>query len=347
MKKILFIDPLSPEGHVQYNRYWIKALRELNLDFETIFRESYTKNFELSEECFKLPEELYLKIDSTKNFFLKRYYLFKVLLYIKRNFDLEKYDFIIYSSFENFSYYIYKILFREKNSILILHNNIQKLNNYIVKKVLKNISSKNKLISLSEEIKIELEKKGIISFRVTHPIPEPIEKKKKKKEEKLVVFSPSKSSIDDEIIQKIFESKKIKKNQNLKLILRSSNFEKKDSNILITKKFYKQMEYNDTFNSAAVILLPYKSSFQNRVSNVFFEAIANNKILLIKKGTYLDAYSFEKNILYFENILELEEILEEIKDKEIEYTELKNKVSFELMKRDIYEIIGEKIYEEI
>lgn len=341
MKKILFIDPLSPDGHVQYNSYWLRVLNELECEYDIIFKEKYKKNFNLEKNVYEIPEEFYIKINSTKNFFKKRYYLFLILKWIKNIENSGNYDYIIFSSFENFSYFIYNLIYKNKKNYLILHNNLEKLNNVIIKTILKIISQKNILISLSEGIKKNLEAKGIKSEIIIHPIPDPFDKKYFKKIKKTIFFSPSKSSIDEDMINNIFKSQKIKKTNKI-FFLRSSEYEGKCFNVEVIKKRLSNLEYENLFKEADVILLPYKKTFQNRVSNIFFEAIANEKQLLIQKGSYLDYYSLDCDIIYFENIFELEKIVQEIKIKKPKYLKIKKENSLEKMKMNIVGLFGER-----
>lgn len=342
MKKILFIDPLSPTGHIQYNNYWINCLNNLECSYETCFKKNYKKNFDLKEKSYEIEEKYYLKLEKSKNFFIKRYYLFLILKEIEKKVNFEDYDKIIFSSFENFSLFIYLLFYKNKNIYAILHNNIQKINNKIIYFLIKSISKKINLISLDENIKENLEKIKINTGLVIHPIPNKFKLNTQKDNHIIKIFSPSKTSIDENFILELLGAKKLLKNLKLEFFIRNTKLEMKIDNLTISKRYLSDEEYRDKFSEAEIIILPYKKDFQNRLSNIFFEAVSNEKKILISEESFLKIYSkYEtRGIRYYSETNKFEnELVDLIQEKSINYEILKFKFSFKEMLKNIKENI--------
>jgi len=118
--KILYIDPLSPNGHINFNNIQIKSLYKIFDSIDFSFKKGYEKKICIknTETIFLIPEKFY---KSTNNKIITRINLLKILRYIKKNIDLSIYDFIIFSSYEEISLYF---SFIKYPLILVNHNNI-------------------------------------------------------------------------------------------------------------------------------------------------------------------------------------------------------------------------------
>lgn len=348
LKKVLFIDPLSQEGHISYNNYWLNSMDKLQIDYDFVFRENYIKLLKKNNGnlIYEIPNKMYHKIEGVKNFFLKRYYLIKILNIIKSEIELENYDVIIFSSFENFSF-LFNNFPSEKIIYAVLHGNLEKIDNKIIFSILKLISKKIIFISLDNYIKDILNKIHLDSIVIPHPIPDPFKNKKNKNLRKLTIFSPSKTSIDEKIINSILIDEKFHlflKENNIKFILRSSLIDYRTDYLEITKKYLTENEYQNFFQESSIIFLPYKKEFKNRISNIFFEAISNNKVIISSKCDGLLHYKGKTldDIFYYDDIKSLKSIiLKIIKNNKIhtKYEDIKKEYSQEEMKSAIKKIL--------
>ncbi|WP_427042664.1 glycosyltransferase (plasmid) [Fusobacterium sp. SB021] len=345
--KILLIDQLSPVGHINYDEFWVKALQDLNIEFEFIASNKLINELKIEQKNIKLiiPKNYYEKINNN-NFFIREFYLLKILFYIKNNIDIKDYENIVFLSFENFSMF-FAYFFHKKNVLLILHNNLRRINQKIIYHIIKYLSKKVKLISLDFNINKNLNKMGIKNELIIHPQKEIKQKDNIEKNKKqILIFSPSVSSLSKKILSEILQNKKlhlILQNKNIKLILRDKKMKSSLENIIILDGFLSKEDYLNILKKADVIFLPYKEDFNNRISGVLLEAIYLNKSLIIPK--YNDLKNFlefnKKGIVGFNNIEELQNIflrIENLLDKN-DYKEIKDIYSLNRMKKNILGVI--------
>lgn len=343
MKKILFIDPLSPIGHINYNNYWFESLKELGYKYDVILREKYKENFLLDCKIIEISEELYKKVDESENFFLKRYYFYKILKSLNKNNKFSEYELIIFSSFENFSFFVYILMFGTNQIYAILHNNVQKIENIILKIIIKIISMKINLISLDKDIQKILLDKKIKTFLIRHPLPKKMNDRDKEKD-CIRIFSPSKTSVDEDFLEKIFKLEDFFEKENIQVFLRSSKENRKTKNIIKSLNYLSQDEYEKNFLNADIIILPYKITFKNRLSNIFFEAISNDKIVLVPEKIFLKKYVSEKNkgVNSYKDLNDLKEKIIFLKiENKVNYKTLKEELSLDNMILDIKKILKE------
>lgn len=348
MKKILFIDPLSPEGHIQYNKYWLKLLDELNVEYEIVCKDGYEKEFKVNKDKIKflVPNNYYKNKKILKKWDIFKYIKkeYTILKKIYENINEDDYEYVIFSSFENISFYFFK-KFHKKNNCIILHNNLRKINNFFIKYILRRLSKKNCLISLSEEIEDNLKKFGIKTKLIRHPISD----LKIKNIEEELIFSPSKNSCNESLIYSLFKNEELKKivdNSKINIYIRSQIHNFQEKAITMSSKYLSEEEYLELFSKSFLVLLPYQNHFENRVSNVFFEAIANNKIILASESKGLKYFSKfnEEKIFYYKDVNDLiEKIKYIIKNKkrlsEKNFKVIPYKYSFNKFRDDFIEII--------
>lgn len=348
--KILLIDQLSPRGHVKYDRYWINILENLKIDFEFIGRESFLKNIDIDKKFIKLsiPEKYYENI-TDKNILIREYALIKLLLYIKNNINIMTYSNIVFLSFENISMF-FSMFFHQKKILLVLHNNLKRLNNKVIYNIIKFLSKSNTLISLDNFININLSEIGIKNKIIIHPlIKSYVQQNDLKNNKEIIVFSPSITSIDKKFLTSLLQDEEFKEllqEKNIKLILRHKELKSSINNIVILSEFLSESSYNNLLEKSDIIFLPYEKNFNNRISGVLLEAISLEKSLIIPKYNDLKYFlNFKQdNIKGFINIDELKQILKEANKmlKKNNYENIKKNYSMNKMKEDILRIIGKK-----
>lgn len=322
-KKVLLIDPLSPIGHKKYNEILIADIVKSGCDLDLISKSKYfdfldKKNLNINQ-VLEIDEKYYRGLDK-KAPLINRIKYFKILLNIKKNIDFSKYDYIIFSSYEESSFLFANFKFR---CYLINHNNLSGINKSIKKYIIKKISKSNRLIVLHENFVDLLNQKGIESMYVAHGLPKKIKSPYSIVLEQnsigiqkadLIIFSPSSSSSDNVFFEKLISDlgfiKFIEEN-NILLILKG-NYVSCSESILILESFLDQKDYDKIFDISDVILINYNENFKNRVSGVFYECIANNKIILTSKYFFYNLGIKETAIYTFNDIPSLKKKMIEI-----------------------------------
>jgi len=315
--KLLYVDPLSPNGHINFNRIFIEAL---NLTFKTIhfaFRENYSKNLNVDnmQKVYSIPGKYYKK---RKNKIATRFALFRILQFIKNECNLNEYDYIIFASYEEISLYL---SFIKKPLILINHNNISGLDNKIKLFFFKKIAKNNVNIIFENYMKEFLETKGVKNTYVIHHGIPPAYNSNILEDSSLreqyenierydnVIFCPSSSSVDKIFLNEIKSNQKFNKFleiNNILLIIKDNTNVKKMNNIFVINNYLSDIQYQYLFLKSNFILIPYPKTFSYRVSSVLFEAIANRKMCLLSNIQALNIYKkyFNYNP-YFNDVDEL------------------------------------------
>lgn len=336
--KVLLIDYLSPNGHLKYDKFWIKALEDLGIKYDFIGKASFIEKLNINNKI-SISDKYYKNIFH-RNIFIREISLIKLLFKINKIIKKEEYEKIIFLSFENISMF-FAYFFHKKNTLLILHNNLKYFHKKFICYIIKYLSKKTKLVSLDFNINNNLNKKNIENILIIHP-QEDTQQQFNKKQNNILIFSPSINSLSKKILDEILQDKKlhtILEKKDIKLILRSKDLKTSVKNIIILNNYLPKEEYINLLKKASVIFLPYDENFNNRISGVLLEAISLNKSLIIPE--YNDLKNFlkfnKKGIIGFKNIIELQEIFFKIENllDENDYRDIQKIYSFEEMKKNI------------
>lgn len=289
--KVLFIDPVSPKGHIGFNSIHINALIETFGEVDVVFKTGYKKQ---SKELKGNLIYEYPIINLPNNGMFNRYVVWCNFRNIQKNVDFSKYNAIVIAYYDeialNFN------LIRNK-LYLINHNNVAgALNNKVKWFFFKRLSRKHTMIVLDPLSKERLEQKGIPEvIYINHGLKNPFTLDKHwsvkrlgiKKDFKRIIFSPSDGSSDKcflselirnhSFIRLLEESKTILICKNLNL----DDFQILSNNIINVTTRLSEDNYANLFLKSDLILVSYPSSFQYRTSGVLMEALANNKDILI------------------------------------------------------------------
>jgi len=315
--KILYIDPLSPNGHINFNNIQIKSLYKIFDSIDFSFKKGYEKKICIknTETIFLIPEKFY---KSTNNKIITRINLLKILRYIKKNIDLSIYDFIIFSSYEEISLYF---SFIKYPLILVNHNNIVNLNNPIKRFFFKKVAKNNINLVLNDYIKDYLIKMGIQNIEViNHGLPLPMDNKILKQNFsgkfsfidnfEWVIFSASSSSSDKIFIDSLLPNKAfqsfLNKNNILFILKGDYTNHSHSNNIYIINNYLTDKEYQYLFLKCSIILICYPPSFKYRVSATLLECMTNNKLCLLSDIEALGVYKhFFKYNPYYKTVDDL------------------------------------------
>lgn len=322
-KRILYIDPISPSGHKLYNEILIKDILKDDFEVFTVSEEGYLSDLSINHPnlhvLMEVPKKYYYKLEKS-NPLLSRLKLFLILKYIMKRVSFANYDYIIFSSYEEISFLFASM---PKNCYLISHNNFNNFNNSIKQYIYKKLSVNQNIIVLSESLQDNLQQLGISTIYLPHGIPsqfvphklqESLEEKYNIKDYQFILFSPSAGSTDNsifaEIDKNVLFADFLEKNKIL-LIVRG-NEKVLCSNVVTINNFLDRLEYEFLFKKSDAILINYGIEFQNRVSGVYFEAIANLKPVVVSVSFFEKIYPLDPYAYSFTTLEELKVSIESL-----------------------------------
>lgn len=303
MQKILFIDPICQKGHLNFNRIHLEALLKQEVEIDTVFTKDYFDAISVSG--IKLILELDAKDIIIKNGFQFRLAILRNIFKVKNKIDLKKYSAIIFSFYDEISL----ALANFPQSYIINHTNISNLNSIFKKIAFSIISRRHKHIVLTSLMKKKLEKIGVCNaIHINHgmlkaykPYPLPPNLKKYRH----IIFSPSANSSDIDFNLRIIHSDIVQNwliKHNAVLVFRGNYNNPFPSNIVILKERISSEVYQSLFVNASCILINYPDSFKYRASGVFFEAVSNSKVMIVREIEEFQEYSVTLPLIYFHDI---------------------------------------------
>ena len=322
-KKILYIDPLSPRGHLLYNHILIKDILEQGCDVFAVSKKDYLSKLGFDNRNFtvllEIPSKYFDKLDNG-NGLVNRYRLFKILKFIERNIEFSDYDIVVFSSYDEISFLFSSV---PRGSYLISHNNFSNLNK---RWFIKRLSFKHNIIVLSKYLQNHLRTLGInVSYMqhgtahkfISNGSDKLFEEKYRVKDFRFVLFSPSADSTDISLFEELCDHSNfiefLKENKIL-LIVRNSE-QLKCENILTITDFMLRDEYEFLFRISNAILINYGANFENRVSGVYYEAIANLKPVIVSDNFYKKIYPKDSYAYSFKTISDLQKSIEYLLNK--------------------------------
>lgn len=352
MKKILFLDPVSLIGHVNFNTIYLNALADSGVEIDVVFKEKYINLRAISniDKIIEIPNIYYSNITGLG--IVSRFYTYLQLQYIKRNVDFNNYDLIIMSSYDEISLFFSGI---NSKLFLINHDNARGFESKIKTFFLKQISKKHSHIVFNNYIKDVFLNQGISNvFVIPHGLPHPmgnlIDKELitqslnpqiSKEKYKRIWFIPSFASnvtklnsiLNDTTFQRYLVDNCIL------VVVKNRYITTSHENILIVSNYLKDVEYQSIFLLSDVVLIIYPDSFKCRVSAVLFECIANNKLCFISNLQALNVFRdyfcynpfFEStsDLLVNDELLMIQDQKDLYKDRELlnpDFNELLNSV---------------------
>lgn len=314
--KILYIDFVSHHAHANFNKMQLRALMN-NSEVFCVFKQGYGSCLDLSPSnvVLEIPLPFY---NFRANGLITRIYYWRILKYIKRYVDFSLYDKVIYSYYEEISFFFAGM---PKGAFLFNHVNLAGLSSSIKKWFYKRVSESNTQLVFNERMKSFLNGIGIPSvIKVAHGIPPKFDKLENTFNNELnrdissydkVLFMPSATSANQTFLKDLLSSEKFNeylKTKNYLMIVKGDYPCNDESNILLLKHFLSDECYKYLLLNSDIIILAYHEGFINRVSGVLFECIGNEKNVVMSKVDGLLAY---KDIFYadpyfsdFESLIE-------------------------------------------
>lgn len=328
MKNLLYIDPFCEYGHNNLNRVYINSFMELGINVHLVLKEGHVQELQLPEELVRLAIPFrYFRGDLGK--LGNRFYLLKILLYIKSRIDFRNYDYVFFSGYEEISLYLSGIKGR---LILVNHANVSGLDSYIKRMFIKLISNSAHIthIVFAQYIKDRFAEFGISNVLVKPlGLSEPYEINRNIKEsilrsidERIVsnkfkyrIFAPSGSKYGSDFIEKQITDINfisfLEQNKIL-LIIKDEHLFSNSSNVLVLNNFLSISQYQALFLESDIILICYPETFNYRVSAIFFESLSNNKVCLLSDIEAFRVFESHFNYNpYFNNVHQFMKVVTE------------------------------------
>ena len=298
MKKVLYIDPVCHNAHANFNKMQLRALMKQSEVF-CVLKQGYGSCLDLSNSIIvlKIPLDYY---NYRANGLFTRLQYWRILIYIKQHIDFSLYDKVIYSYYEEISFYFARM---PKGAYLFNHVNLAGLSSFIKRWFYYQVSKSNTQLVFNERMKDYLNSIGITTAQiVAHGIPSKFkdsnisffdELKRDIMAYKKVLFMPSVTSANQTFLRELLSSKefnKYLKDKNYLMIIKGNYPCHNESNILIIKQFISNDCYEYLLLKSNIIILAYHEKFINRVSGVLFECIGNEKNVVMSKVDGLLAY---------------------------------------------------------
>lgn len=296
--KILFIDYLSPDGHIHSTRGQINALLDLGYEIDCVFKEGYIAKHRIEgvNNLLEIPISIYPKRPSHIK---ARIAETKVLQYAKKRVSNKGYNYTIIQTYEPFSLAAARAY---KGAYIVDQNTVSFVDNPIKKLMLLALGNRYHHIVFNEDQKSGLINAGISDVEVVpipaHYIPENVNSiilEKNNLQPGRYIISPSASSVDHQFMQSLCNSAyffDFLKGNDLKLIVKK-NYSIPDGlcdRIIPLTDYLSEDDYNSLLRHSAFVLLTYPQSFTYRVSGVLLECIKSNIKCLINDLPSFRAY---------------------------------------------------------
>lgn len=296
--RVLYIDFVSHRSHENFNFLQLSELVKL-ADVDLVVKSGYTKYPDLElNDIINIPSSFYRKnLDGLRT----RLQYYRILIFLKKNIDFTVYDKIIYSYYEEISFFFARM---PKGAYLFNHVNISGLSSMIKRWFYKRISETNIQLVFNETMRNHLQSIGIPSVKiVAHGLMPKYEIDIDNKTLEFlgvdvksfakVLFAPSASSADYTFIKELLVSKSFNEyleNKNYLLVVKGKYVDRTGGNILQIDRFLHKNEYQSLLIYSSIIILAYHKEFKYRVSAILFECISNNKNIVLSEAAGLIAY---------------------------------------------------------
>ena len=328
MKKVIYIDTASFNGHKQFNSNNLRILGEM-CALDVFFKKDYLDYhslriqnvFESSFSCF--PNNI--KYKSRIGHFLKTFFgqlkiLKESLAIVKKN----KYDLVIFSWVDIIPFWLKtkhlkgRVCFYEHG---LYYTQKHKYIRFFWRHLRKNICPIILEDYFSQYIKTILKCKNN-QYLVRHPLGK-IEQTHFTSEElcSVVIFAPSQSN-EQHFIQELLNSRNHIPNGFFVVAKGQLNFE--SDKLLIYKDVLPRKQYDLYISKSTYILIPYPSDYNYRTSGVIFEGVASGKKILLLEGNTLQYMSKKYPYIFtcFSNVGDFIECLYRIKNSTIKRDDL-------------------------
>lgn len=288
MKRVLYLDLLSPLGHINLNVSLIEMMSQL-ASIDVCCKEDYLsdKINKYTKRRYNIPSGYYTH-SSKSDYRLKNIW---IIMWVLRNVPLLSYDIVFVSSYETISFSIAWPTIPSTRTIVLHHNNLDELASKVKRFFFSRLVRKVEHMVLEEHMKDYLMKQVVPHksvWLVHHPMPSgcpasyPSVPLISVTKDKGLAFAPS-SSNDEHFVEHLVELRRTGRfleRSSTRLVVKSKRVQFRDDRLIVVPGYLPSSEYTRLFQSAKIIILPYQQSFQHRTSGVLIECLYYGKPFL-------------------------------------------------------------------
>lgn len=310
---ILYVDYMSPAGHEVFNTIQLNNLQSIGCKIHLVVYGNYLskQQEEKSIKITRIPDRYRTKNKSSLSIRIND---FKRLLWIKRNINVCRYDYVVFSSYDILSLYFLSI--KRSNIFIINHNNVDQLDSKIKLYLTRHLPAQYVHIALNEYMETKLKEllPGKIVRHVPHGFLEPSKKTIKPlfvEEGSKFVFCPVNRNFDEELVYELIHSSLLNdflRENEITIYVKSQLSKESKGNIQVIGMLTDE-EYNYMLTNAMAVLLPYGEEFRYRCSGILFECVARNTPIIATEREALKIYQDKINIHFFKNSKSFVEVL--------------------------------------
>lgn len=320
---ILYIDPICPKGHVNFNKIHIEALLKISKSVNCVFKEGYAKDIGNTEinVLYEYPvkKSIFDKIKGLGS----RIRIIKQMRDISKHVDFRKFEIVILSYYDELSF----VFSGYKGGLfLINHNNIAGINSSLIKRfIYKQISKNNHQLVFDSNSWEKLQVYGINDVQiVNHGLIAPYKTiescfetfKRIRGDSTYTIFMPSSGNVDDVLVKQVVTDINIRltlEKYNAKIIMNCSAIKGANDSVKFLNRRLSFDEYSTFFCNSDIILIPYPKTYSYRTSGVLMESIANDKRIQM---TDIAAFRLYENLVgessYFNDVIDLSNHMEDL-----------------------------------
>lgn len=298
--KILCVDYISAPGHMNFNKIHINAFLKLGHELHLVGKSGQFSNIKESDSVFiySIPDKCY-KMGTIPSLSFRLQGIC-ALLWVKKNFNISKFDYVIFLTYDVLSLVLYRF---NNRVILINHNNVDQLDSSIKLFLTKQLPSYYIHVALNEYMQehlcLLLPNRKVLY--VPHGYLEPATTSKRPSfidNNDRFIFCPVNRNVDIGLIQDLLESNSFKNylvDNGILLFVKSQLFGKSEGNIR-TIEMLSESDYNYMLCNAMAVFLPYGDEFKYRCSGILFECFSRNTPVLSTSRAALLIYKDRINI---------------------------------------------------
>lgn len=306
--KILYVDPLSPIGHINFNNIYISAISAIpNVKIDFVFQDNYINALTIPEGVIGHTFSYGVSKRKYNGFLNKiswRIHQMTVMFLCKKLMSENQYDYIFFSSFDEICILFSGIV--SKKVLAVCHANAEHIPNFKISLIVhKLISKEAHLLTLNKALSEYMLSVGIKNTFVPHGFPDVCADKTNSR----FIFVPIMANMADMVLMKELVSNKFSKvleKFNVQFILKeNAELPHNLHNIIYTNNTLSQNEYIRYFKKASLIILPYnKDTYVFRTSAMLIEAISYNKNVVVPRvKSFLSLYCDEDDGFYiYDNV---------------------------------------------
>ena len=158
--KVLYIDIVSHLSHKNFNILQVSTLNKCST-VDCVFKEGYSLRIDLDSLTICYIPSIFYK--ANHNGLVSRIQYWQILRYLKRNIDFSQYDKVIYSYYEEISFFFASM---PKGALLFNHVNIAGLTSFVKRWFYKRVSRCNTQLVFNKRMKDYLNLIGITKVEI-------------------------------------------------------------------------------------------------------------------------------------------------------------------------------------